>query len=289
MRNVNAARSAPAAVSTIHGMNALLGRRVEVVERLAGRLAVAGQVEVAPVVDALELLPAEREAILDVDRLLGVVGELVGGVLAQPEPARGHAVRLVPGAPAPAAIRRTPRRPRHRAGRSTASPSARTRASGRSKLPGLISLRKLLPIWAIPNGIFLRRRLLDVLEVDVGALGRLGPQVDDRALVLDRSHVRLEHQVEPARRRQRPAVVRADQPEPLDDPLVAQLGRRQVLGARQLVEPVAAATRGAFDERVAERPDVTRGDPHLGVHEDARRRARRRRRGAGPSPATTPA
>ena len=43
----------------------------------------ARQVEVAAVVDALELLPAEREAVLDVDRLLGVVRQLVGGVLAE--------------------------------------------------------------------------------------------------------------------------------------------------------------------------------------------------------------
>ena len=37
------------------------------------------EVEVAAVVDALELLPAEGEAVLDVDGLLGVVGQLVGG------------------------------------------------------------------------------------------------------------------------------------------------------------------------------------------------------------------
>ena len=68
------------------GDEVLVGRLVEVLELLAGRLAVARQVEVAAVVDALELLPAEREAVLDVDRLLGVVGQLVGRVLAQAEP-----------------------------------------------------------------------------------------------------------------------------------------------------------------------------------------------------------
>ena len=67
----------------------LVGRLVEVLERLAARLGVARQVEVAAVVDALELLPAEREAVLDVDRLLGVVGELVRRVLAQAQPRSG--------------------------------------------------------------------------------------------------------------------------------------------------------------------------------------------------------
>ena len=66
----------------------LVGRLVEVLEALAGGLGVARQVEVAPVVDAFELLPAEREAVLDVDRLLRVVGQLVGRVLAQAEPRR---------------------------------------------------------------------------------------------------------------------------------------------------------------------------------------------------------
>ena len=66
----------------------LVGRLVEVLELLARCLGVARQVEVAPVVDALELLPAEREAVFDVDRLLGVVGQLVGRVLAQAQPRR---------------------------------------------------------------------------------------------------------------------------------------------------------------------------------------------------------
>jgi len=62
------------------------GRLVEILEVLAARLSVARQVEVAAVVDALELLPAEREPVFDIDGLLGIVRELVGGVLAEPEP-----------------------------------------------------------------------------------------------------------------------------------------------------------------------------------------------------------
>src|SRR5205814_9046096 len=104
-----------------------------------------------------------------------------------------------------------------------------------------------------PERDLLARALLDVLEVDVRALGRLRPEVDDRRVVLDGTHVRLEHQVEPARDGERPTVVRALQPEALDDAGVEKLGGRQSLGAGQLVEAVAAVACRALDERVAER------------------------------------
>ena len=100
MRKVKAARSAPGRRLDDPRDEVLLGRRVEVLEVLARRLGVAGQVEVAAVVDALQLLPAEREAVLDVDGLLGVVRQLVGRVLAQAQPLGRDAVRLVPGAAA---------------------------------------------------------------------------------------------------------------------------------------------------------------------------------------------
>ncbi len=48
--------------------------------------------------DALQLLPAEREAVFDVHGLLGVVGQLVGRVLAQAQALGRHAVALIPGA-----------------------------------------------------------------------------------------------------------------------------------------------------------------------------------------------
>ena len=56
-------------------------------------------------------------------------------------------------------------------------------------------------------------------------------------VVLDRAHERLEHEVEPARRGERAAVVGAAQTQPLDDEWIGQVGRAQVLGAGQLVEP----------------------------------------------------
>ena len=119
-----------------------------------------------------------------------------------------------------------------------------------------------------PERQLLARRLLDVLEVDVRALRGLRAQVDDRGVLLDRAHERLEHQVEPARRRERAAVVRALEAEPLDDGRVLELGRGQVLGAGELVEPEPAVVGRALDERIAERADVAGRDPDLRVHQD---------------------
>ena len=64
---------------------ALAALRVEVLERLARVLGVPAQVEVAAVGDPLELRPADREEVLDVAGLRGVVRELVGVVRAQPQ------------------------------------------------------------------------------------------------------------------------------------------------------------------------------------------------------------
>ena len=245
----------------------LVGRRVEVLEVLAAGLRMARQVEVAPVVDALELLPAEREAVLDVDRLLGVVGQLVGGVLAQAEPRRRHAVALVPGAPLGQPLL-------ERVGRLGLGPDEVLHlhllelAHPEDEVARADLVAERLADLGDPERQLLARRLLDVLEVDVRALGRLRPQVDDRGVLLDRAHERLEHQVEAARCRERAAVDRAPQAEPLDDRRVAQLGGGEVLGAGQLVEPEALVVRRALDQRVAEAPDVAGRDPDLGVHQD---------------------
>ena len=67
---------------------ALLGLVVEEAQVLARVLDVLLQVEVGAVGDAFELLPADRELVLDVGAALGVVRELVGGVLAQAQVAR---------------------------------------------------------------------------------------------------------------------------------------------------------------------------------------------------------
>ena len=129
------------------------GHRVEVAEVDPARPLVGREVEVGAVGDALQLPPAEGIEVLDVGGRLGVVGQLLLLVVAQPEVATGAppAPRRTSGSARRASARTSGRRCPAR--RRTPSPSARTRGSGRSKLPGEISLRKDLPFCAMPKGI----------------------------------------------------------------------------------------------------------------------------------------
>ncbi len=102
----------------------------------------------------------------------------------------------------------------------------------------------------------LARELEHVLEVDEDALGGLGPQVDGGALVGDRTHVGLEHQVELARLGQVAAADRALQ-------LALRLRLAQVVLAEALL-----AFAQALHERVAEARQMARCLPDLRVHED---------------------
>ena len=71
------------------------------------------------------------------------------------------------------------------------------------KFRGVISLRKLLPIWAMPKGIRTRVLSQHVLEVDEDALGRFGAEEGRVFLAAQRADDGLEHQVEFARLGQR--------------------------------------------------------------------------------------
>src|SRR3954469_4418906 len=213
----------------------LLGRRVEVLEVLPRRSRVRAEIEVAAVVDPFELLPAEREAVLDVDSLLRVVGQLVGRVLARPQALSRDPVAGVP--------LEAPWQPLLEHGRRGVRPHEvlhlhllelahpEDEVAGRDLVP-----ERLADLGDAERDL-LARALLDVLEVDVRALGSLGAEVDDRGVVLDRAHVAREHEVETARRREQRPVVGAQQVEPLRDGLVAEVGLGEVLRARKLVEP----------------------------------------------------
>ena len=128
------------------------------------------------------------------------------------------------------------------------------------KFPGVISLRKILPIWAIPNGGFLRENCRYVLEVEEDSLGGLGAQVDGRAGVLHGADRRLEHEVELARLgevavRCLTGMLRRLAPAP---------GLLEVVGAEaQLAGP-------AVDQRVGEAGQVTAGLPRPRVLDDRR-------------------
>ena len=186
--------------------------------------------------------------------LLRVVGQLVGGVLAEAEPRRRR--------------RRTrsyhARRARQplleRRGRGVARPHEVLHlhllelAHPEHEVAGADLVAEALADLGDAERDLLAARLLHVLEVDVRALGRLGPEVDDRGLVLDRAHERLEHQVEAARRaragRRRPGARR-----PSRSTIVSS--RRSV--ADRSSAPGSSSRRNrsmagpALDERVAER------------------------------------
>ena len=133
---------------------AVAGRGVDVLELLAGELRVLGQIEVAPVGDPLELGPADREQVLDVAGRARVVRQLVGVVGPKPQVVGAQPERGPPAHP----LRQPVLVPFAGVGRGTKNSisicsNSRVR---KMKFPVVISLRKLLPIWAIPNGGFLR-------------------------------------------------------------------------------------------------------------------------------------
>ena len=110
------------------------------------------------------------------------------------------------------------------------------------------------------EGHLAARRSATFLKLHEDALGRLGAQVDDGAIVLDRAHVRLEHEVEATGGG---GSVRADEAQLL----VVGSSQSVAVGARRLGELVgaeAAVAGAAVDQRVREGADVAGGDPYLG-------------------------
>ena len=116
-------------------------------------------------------------------------------------------------------------------------------------MPGVISLRKALPIWGDAEGELAAGGREHVGEVDEDALGRFRSQVHLMGGVFDWAHERLEHQAELARVGQLATTVGAD-------------------SSIDLVLAVALVALAAFDQGVAEAGDVAAGDPHLRVHQN---------------------
>ena len=133
----------------------------------------------------------------------------------------------------------------------------------------MISLRKLLPIWAMPNGGFLRAAGHHVGEVEEDALRGLGAQVVQAGLVLDHAEVGLEQAGELARLGPRAAgaAVGAGDGREVDvvgvvDALLLRVLLLQVVGAEPLVAGLA------LGQRVGERVDVAAGLPRLARQDD---------------------
>ncbi len=250
----------------------LLALLIEIGERLAAELRVLLQVEVGPVGDALELAPADGELVLDVDRPLGVVSELVLLVLTDAKILPPHAVPLVPGEPRldPALVPDLVGRPpvdRLQRIDEELDLHLLELAGPEDEIAGRDLVAKGLADLGDPKRQLPPCRLLDVLEVHEDRLRRLRPEPRDGRGVLDRTHERLEHEVELTRIRELAlAAVRAGHAGEVE--LLRAPGGRELVALRQVVQAETLPAVAALDERVREVLDVARGFPDTRVHED---------------------
>src|SRR5258708_6845596 len=215
------------------------------------------QIEVGAVVDALELLPAEREFILDVERVRGVMRELILAVLmptqflvSNPEPLDPIHPFRAPGLE-PLVLRAGFHEKLHLHLLELASP--------KDEVAGRDLVAERLADLRNSKGDFLTRGLLHVQVIDVDPLRRLGAQVDDGRLFLDGPYERLEHQIELARGGER-ALAAAH------GTLRVRLARRAFDLRIVRPEPVLALL--AVHEGVGEAGDVPGCLPDLGVHQN---------------------
>src|SRR5437879_2660793 len=149
----------------------LVGHIVEVLELLAGELRVSTQVVIGSVVDALELVPPERERELDVRRGRRVVRALVVRVVAEP-----HLLRRDPLLDMPRETRFLPlavEAQRLRGTREVLHLHLLELARAEDEVAGGDLVAKRLANLCDPERELLSRRLLDVLEVDEDGLRRL--------------------------------------------------------------------------------------------------------------------
>ena len=176
------------------GHVALVGLGVEVVEPLPRGLGVGRQVEVAPVGDPLELVPAPGEEELHVGRAARVVRQLGRVVVAEAELVLRDAEVEVPAQP----LGQPVLEPLLALGRrhEVLHLHLLELAGAEDEVLRRDLVAERLAHLGDAEGRLLARRVEDVGEVEEHALGRLGPQVGHVALVLHRAGVGLEHQVE---------------------------------------------------------------------------------------------
>src|SRR5712664_2712201 len=237
----------------------LVGLRIEIIELLPGMLLVIRQIEVGAVVDPLELLPAEREFILDVVRLPGVMCELVLVVLMPAQLVGTDAESFDPFHPLPApefeplVLAAGLHEELHLHLLEFARPE--------NKVAGRDLVAERLPDLRDAKGNLLPRGLQHVEIVDVDPLGGLGPQVDHRGLLLDRPDERLEHEIELTWRGEGPFAAAYGA-------LGVRLARRAF--DRGIVGPKSVLALLAVHERIGESRNMPRCLPDLGMHQDGR-------------------
>ena len=235
---------------------ALIGGLVEILELLARVLLVPAEVVVAAVVDALDLVPAEGEFVLDVVRRLGVVRQLAGPMRMPAQLRGGQTGRVMPGhsplAPALEPLLIGPRlhEELHLHLLEFTGPEDEV-ARG-----DLVAER--LADLGDPEGDLLAGGVQHVLVVDVDALRGLGTEVDDRRLLLHRTHEGLEHQIEHPGLGQLTGAMLAR--------MLARLLR--ALGVSQLVGPEPRLAGLAVDQGIGEAGHMPARLPDPRMHED---------------------
>ena len=226
---------------------ALLGLIIEVGEVLAAVFGVLAEVVVGAVGDAFEFGPAPGEAVLDIVDLLGVVGKLVGLVLAEPEVVgvdaeRDEPVHALLGPVLEPVVVGTGFDEELQLHYFKLAGAEGRVAGGNFVAEGLADLGDA-------EGELAAGGVEDVFEVDVDALGGLGAEVDLRGGVFNGAHESLEHEVELAGVGEFALAVGAF------------IGI-EVVGAESLMADAA------FYEGVGEAAEMAAGLPGGGVHED---------------------
>ena len=237
---------------------------IEILHLDAGVLLMRFEIEIRPVGHAPQLSPAEREQELEVRRRLGVMRQLLLGMVAQAEVLLLHAQRKQPVAAVAA-----PEREPFEVGSGLAEKfefHLLKFAGAEREIARRDLVAEALADLADAERDLAARAARDVFEVDKDALRRLGPEVDLVLRLLGHALVGLEHHVKLADRRE----LRLSAPWTGDAVLgdvVGELvvGERldgqldAVLGVPVLDELVRAVTHLAVftvDERVVEVDDV---------------------------------
>ncbi len=220
------------------------------------RRGVGLEIEVRAVGDPLQLAPAPRELELHVGRGHRVVRQLVSGVRAQAQHVLGDAEVDVPLEPLVAPVVKPPGRLVRRD--EVLHLHLLELPGAEHEVAGGDLVAKGLADLGDPERRSLARRLQHVEEVDEVPLGGLRAQVGDVALVLYRTHVGLEHQVEGPG---------------LGEVGAAAVGAVHLPVARirlQVVGPPAFLAVAAVDQGVGEVGQVARRLPDLRAGQDGR-------------------
>lgn len=256
--------------------------RIEVAEILLRFFHMRGQIIIGPVRDSPELSPSERESVLDVRRGCRIERELVGPMIPEAEilvaqsdrvGQESHAVFLPFRMPFDIGPRLTEEFDLH----LLEFPRPEDEIPGSDLIPeGFSHLRDA-------EGDFLPAGPQNIREIHEDSSGRLGPEVDERRIILEHSLMRFEHEVEfPDVGEIVRLAERAFDPLPSD--VFAQILCRSLLSCPilrefgilrgfhiffdELIGTESLLALFAIHERIAESSDMSGGDPYLGIHED---------------------